>query len=44
VLDSDTSNSYASMSYQIAVGDTYWIISTTKPQNLTQYQASDSNL
>ncbi|CAO2047964.1 unnamed protein product [Urochloa humidicola] len=32
-------NSYAPTQYQITPGDTYWIISTTKLQNLTQYQA-----
>jgi hypothetical protein len=32
-------SSYAPMQYQIGLGDTYWIISTTKLQNLTQYQA-----
>ncbi|KAG8071864.1 hypothetical protein GUJ93_ZPchr0006g46337 [Zizania palustris] len=32
-------NAYAPMQYQINPGDTYWIISTTKLQNLTQYQA-----
>lgn len=36
---SGSPNSYAPMQYQIASGDTYWIISTTKLQNLTQYQA-----
>ncbi|KAG0534674.1 hypothetical protein BDA96_04G299600 [Sorghum bicolor] len=36
---SGSPNSYAPMQYQIAPGDTYWIISTTKLQNLTQYQA-----
>lgn len=32
-------NAYAPMQYQINAGDTYWIVSTTKLQNLTQYQA-----
>lgn len=32
-------NAYAPTQYQINLGDTYWIISTTKLQNLTQYQA-----
>ncbi|AQK87597.1 hypothetical protein ZEAMMB73_Zm00001d038701 [Zea mays] len=32
-------SSYAPMQYQIGSGDTYWIVSTTKLQNLTQYQA-----
>ncbi|PWZ20298.1 Serine/threonine receptor-like kinase NFP [Zea mays] len=32
-------SSYAPMQYQIGPGDTYWIVSTTKLQNLTQYQA-----
>jgi len=32
-------NAYAPTQYQITPGDTYWIISTTKLQNLTQYQA-----
>ena len=27
------------MQYQIGPGDTYWIVSTTKLQNLTQYKA-----
>jgi LysM repeat protein len=27
------------MQYQIGPADTYWIVSTTKLQNLTQYQA-----
>ncbi|PWZ29485.1 Serine/threonine receptor-like kinase NFP [Zea mays] len=27
------------MQYQIGPGDTYWIVSTTKLQNLTQYQS-----
>jgi hypothetical protein len=31
-------SSYAPMQYQIAPGDTYWIVSTTKLHNLTQYQ------
>ena len=33
-----SSSSYALMQYQIGLGDTYWIVSTTKLQNLTQYQ------
>ncbi|WVZ74186.1 hypothetical protein U9M48_022399 [Paspalum notatum var. saurae] len=36
---SGSPNAYAPTQYQIAAGDTYWIISTTKLQNLTQYQA-----
>jgi hypothetical protein len=32
-------SSYTPMQYQIGPGDTYWIVSTTKLQNLTQYQA-----
>jgi|UniRef100_A0A804QYB8 hypothetical protein len=32
-------SSYAPMQYQIGPGDTYWIVSTTKLQNLTQYKA-----
>ncbi|XP_062222436.1 serine/threonine receptor-like kinase NFP [Phragmites australis] len=36
---SGSPNTYAPTQYQIAPGDTYWIISTTKLQNLTQYQA-----
>jgi hypothetical protein len=32
-------SSYAPMQYQISPGDTYWIVSTTKLQNLTQYEA-----
>lgn len=32
-------NAFAPTQYQIASGDTYWIVSTTKMQNLTQYQA-----
>jgi hypothetical protein len=30
-------SSYAPMQYQIGSEDTYWIVSTTKLQNLTQY-------
>ncbi|AQK43147.1 hypothetical protein ZEAMMB73_Zm00001d025176 [Zea mays] len=33
--------SYAPMRYQIGLGDTYWIVSTTKLQNLTHYQAME---
>ncbi|CAL5055007.1 unnamed protein product [Urochloa decumbens] len=36
---SGSPNAYAPTQYQITPGDTYWIISTTKLQNLTQYQA-----
>jgi hypothetical protein len=36
---SQSPSSYASMQYQIGPGDTYWIVSTTKLHNLTQYQA-----
>jgi hypothetical protein len=36
---SRSSSSYAPMQYQIGPWDTYWIVSTTKLQNLTQYQA-----
>ncbi|CAN6280390.1 unnamed protein product [Urochloa humidicola] len=36
---SGSPNAYAATQYQITPGDTYWIISTTKLQNLTQYQA-----
>ncbi|KAG8059867.1 hypothetical protein GUJ93_ZPchr0002g26250 [Zizania palustris] len=36
---SGSPNAYAPMQYQINSGDTYWIVSTTKLQNLTQYQA-----
>ncbi|AQK76516.1 hypothetical protein ZEAMMB73_Zm00001d018589 [Zea mays] len=32
-------SSYTPMQYQIGPADTYWIVSTTKLQNLTQYQA-----
>lgn len=32
-------NAYAPTQYQIDSGDTYWIVSVTKLQNLTQYQA-----
>ncbi|AQK83057.1 hypothetical protein ZEAMMB73_Zm00001d037123 [Zea mays] len=32
-------SSYMPMQYQIDPGDTYWIVSTTKLHNLTQYQA-----
>jgi hypothetical protein len=32
-------SSYALMQYHIGLGGTYWIVSTTKLQNLTQYQA-----
>jgi LysM repeat protein len=35
----NASYTYAPTQYQITPGDTYWIISTTKLQNLTQYQA-----
>jgi hypothetical protein len=31
-------SSYAPMQYQIGPRDTYWIVSTTKLHNLTQYQ------
>lgn len=36
---SNASNAYAPTQYQFNAGDTYWIISTGKLQNLTQYQA-----
>ncbi|KAL6899524.1 hypothetical protein ACP4OV_006182 [Aristida adscensionis] len=36
---SGSPNAYAPTQYQIAPGDTYWIVSTSKLQNLTQYQA-----
>nr|XP_015638628.1 uncharacterized protein LOC4338975 [Oryza sativa Japonica Group] len=32
-------NAYSPMQYQINAGDTFWIVSTTKLQNLKQYQA-----
>ncbi|KAF0933245.1 hypothetical protein E2562_017042 [Oryza meyeriana var. granulata] len=32
-------NAYSPMQYQMNAGDTFWIISTTKLQNLTHYQA-----
>uniref|UniRef100_A0A0E0BM37 NFP second LysM domain-containing protein n=1 Tax=Oryza glumipatula TaxID=40148 RepID=A0A0E0BM37_9ORYZ len=36
---SHSPNAYAPMQYQINAGDTFWIVSTTKLQNLMQYQA-----
>uniref|UniRef100_A0ACD5ZD96 Uncharacterized protein n=1 Tax=Avena sativa TaxID=4498 RepID=A0ACD5ZD96_AVESA len=36
---SGSPNAYAPTQYQIGSGDTYWIVSVTKLQNLTQYQA-----
>lgn len=36
---SGSPNAYAPTLYQIGSGDTYWIVSVTKLQNLTQYQA-----
>ncbi|XP_048535337.1 serine/threonine receptor-like kinase NFP [Triticum urartu] len=36
---SGSPNAYAPTQYQISSGDTFWIVSVTKLQNLTQYQA-----
>ncbi|CAM0944766.1 unnamed protein product [Alopecurus aequalis] len=36
---SGSPNAYAPTQYQINSGDTFWIVSVTKLQNLTQYQA-----
>jgi LysM repeat protein len=36
---SGSPNAYAPTQYQIGSGDTFWIVSVTKLQNLTQYQA-----
>ncbi|KAL6634920.1 hypothetical protein ACP70R_027591 [Stipagrostis hirtigluma subsp. patula] len=36
---SGSPNAYSPMQYQITPGDTYWIISTSKLQNLTHYEA-----
>jgi LysM repeat protein len=36
---SGSPDAYAPTQHQIAAGDTFWILSTTKLQNLTQYQA-----
>lgn len=36
---SGSPNAFAPTQYQISSGDTFWIVSVTKLQNLTQYQA-----